>query len=240
MAIERRTIVYEGPGGDFEGLLAFDPEWTKPKPGVLIVPNVLGPKELDFATAERVARLGYAAFVADTFGQGNRATREDEDPARFMNALNADRPLLRDRLLASLATMKGLDEVDEERTAATGYCFGGKSVLDLARAGGDVLGVVSFHGLYDQPGYETGAIAAKILVCHGWDDPLAPPQSVVDLGAELTKAGADWQIHAYGHTGHGFSDASATPGRPGFGHQPDSDRRSWKAMEDFLAELFSR
>lgn len=238
MAIQRRREVYQGSDMAFEGLLAFETDWGGPRPGVMVVPNVLGPKEADFATAERLAEIGYAAFVADTFGQGNRATRDDDDPARFMNALNANRAELRDRLLLSLETMKRLAEVDASATAATGYCFGGKSVLDLARAGADVQGVVSFHGIYDPPGLESPAILAKILVCHGWDDPLAQPQSVVDLGKELTEAGADWQIHAYGHTGHGFTDAAA-PARPGFGHQADSDRRSWKAMEDFLAEIFS-
>lgn len=238
MPINRETIVYEGPGGPFEGVAVADSEWDGPHSGVMLVPNVLGTKEADVVNAERLADLGYAAFVADVYGQGKRASREDDDPARYMNALNADRALLRDRLLASLEAMKGLDAVDANQCAATGYCFGGKCVLDLARAGGGMRGVVSFHGLYDRPGYETGKIAAKILVCHGWDDPLAPPQSVVDLGKELTEAGADWQIHAYGHTGHGFTD-NAAPGRPGFGHQPDSDRRSWEAMTDFLAELFS-
>lgn len=239
MPIERRTTLYEGPGGPFEGLAAFDSDRDSPRPGVMILPNVLGPKEADFVTAERIAALGYAAFVADTFGQGNRATRDDADPARFMNALNADRALLRDRLLASHAGLKALPEVDPACTAAIGYCFGGKSVLDLARAGADARGVVSFHGIYDPPPFANGAIAAKILVCHGWDDPLAPPDSVVALGKELTEAGADWQIHAYGHTGHGFTDESANMPERGVVYEPNADRRSWAAMQDFLAEVFA-
>lgn len=239
MAIARETIVYDGPGGPFEGVAVSDTGRDGPRPGVMLVPNVLGTKEADFVNAGRLAELGYAAFVADLYGQGKRATREDDDPARFMNALNADRPLLRDRLFASLATMKDLESVDPERCAAIGYCFGGKAVLDLARAGGDVLGVVSFHGIYDPPGYPVEAIAAKILVCHGWDDPLAPPDAVVALGAELTAAGADWQLHAYGHTGHGFTDKSANMPQRGVVYAEDADRRSRAAMERFLAEMFA-
>jgi dienelactone hydrolase len=240
MAIERQTIVYDGPGGPFEGVAAFDPSWSEPRPGVMIVPNVLGEKEQDRVVAERLAALGYAGFVADTYGRGKRTTRESPDPAVYMNELNADRALLRDRLHASVAAMKALPQVDAAKTAAIGYCFGGKSVIDLARSGGGVSGVVAFHGIFDPPGYDyPRPIAAKLLICHGWDDPLAPPASVTALAAELTEAGADWQLHGYGHAGHAFSDASVKPGmRPGFGYDANADRRSWQAMRDFLVELF--
>jgi len=240
MTIERSVIIYDGPGGAFEGLAVRDTDWSSPRPGVMLVPNVLGPKEMDFVNAERLAELGYAAFVADVYGQGNRATREDDDPARFMNALNADRGMLRDRLLASLATLKGLDGVDPAKTAATGYCFGGKSVLDLVRCGADILGAVSFHGVYEPPPFpNVDAMSAKVLVCHGWDDPLASPEATMALAQELTAGGADWQIHAYGHTGHGFTDTSADMPERGIAYQSDAHRRSWQAMQDFLAEIFT-
>ncbi|WP_299322014.1 dienelactone hydrolase family protein [Parasphingopyxis sp.] len=240
MAIERSVTVYDGPDGPFEGMAVADTDWDAPRPGVMVVPNVLGTKEADFQTAERVVGLGYAAFVADLYGQGNRATREDDDPARFMNDLNADRALLRDRLHASLAAMQALDSVDAERLAAIGFCFGGKSVLDLARSGAEVRGVVSFHGIYDPPPFANAdTIPAKILVCHGWDDPLAPPEAVTTLAVELTGAGVDWQIHAYGHTGHAFTDKSAKMPERGLAYQPDADRRSWRAMTDFLGEVLS-
>lgn len=240
MAIERQTIIYDGPGGPFEGVAVADAGWTDPRPGVLIVPNVLGEKEQDRVTAERIAALGYVALVADLYGQGKRTTRESPDPAIYMNALNADRPLLRDRLFASLAALHALPQVDPTRTAAIGYCFGGKSVIDLARAGGDVRGVVAFHGIFDPPGYDYQTpIRSKLLICHGWDDPLAPPEAVTGLAAELTAAGADWQILGFGGAGHGFTDASLKGStRPGFGYDANADRRSWAAMAGFLAELF--
>jgi dienelactone hydrolase len=241
VTIERRRHVYDGPGGPFEGVVVADTAWGSPRPAVMIVPNVLGEKDQDSIVGERLVALGYAAFVADTYGQGKRTTRESADPAVYMNALNADRPLLRERLLASVAAMKALPEVDVARTAAIGYCFGGKSVIDLARAGGDVLGVVAFHGIFDAPGYDySKPIAAKLLICHGWNDPLAPPDAVTALAAELTEGGADWQLLGFGHAGHAFTDwmMKDSP-RPGFGYDARADRRSWAAMQEFLRELFA-
>jgi dienelactone hydrolase len=129
--------------------------------------------------------------------------------------------------------------VDEKRIAAIGFCFGGLCVLDLARSGADVNGVVSFHGLLGPPGNTDGnRITAKVLVTHGWDDPLAPQEVLVKLGHELTDAGADWQIHAYGNAMHAFTNPAAN--NPDFGivYQADADRRSRESMRAFLDEIF--
>ena len=158
-----------------------------------------------------------------------------------MNEMNADRALLRDRLATSLSVLKAQAEVDAARTAAIGFCFGGKCVLDMARAGLDVRGGVSFHGVYDRPDYaNVSPIVAKLLVCHGWDDPLGPPDAVVALAQELSEGKADWQIHAYGNAGHAFTDQSRRDSAvPGVAYEERADRRSWQAMRDFLAELFA-
>ena len=242
MAIVRQTLVYDGPGGPFEGVIAYEEEVETPRPGVLVVPNVAGQKEADNLKAEDLAKLGYVGFACDVFGQSKRTTRESPNMALYMDEMNADRPLLRDRLAASLAVLKDFGHVDAAKCAAIGFCFGGKSVLDMARSGMDVLGVVSFHGVYDRPSYPTQSpIKAKVLVCHGWDDPVAPPDATVALAQELTEAGADWQLHTYGGVGHAFTDidlkGKPAP-RPGIAYNEDADRRSWKAMQDFLAELF--
>ncbi|RYE03357.1 MAG: dienelactone hydrolase family protein [Sphingomonadales bacterium] len=241
MAIRRETLVYPGPGGLFEGAVAWDDAVASKRPGVLVLPNVLGQKEADTRKAEALAQLGYVGFAVDLYGQGKRTTRESPDPAVYMNQLNADRALLRDRLHAALATLKQHPLVDAGRTAAIGFCFGGKCVLDMARSGADLLGGVSFHGVYDRPDYVSAVpIRAKLLICHGWDDPLGPPEMVTALAAELTEAQADWQLHAYGHAGHAFTDRSTPAGtRPGFGYADKADRRSWQAMDNFLAGLFA-
>ncbi|MGW8204266.1 dienelactone hydrolase family protein [Sphingomonas bisphenolicum] len=237
MAIIRRITLHDGPDGPFESLAVVDAA-AGPLPGVLLFPNVLGAKEADFAYAEKVAALGYAVLVADVFGQGKRTTRADPDAGRYMAELNADRALLRDRANGAHAVLKGLAEVDADRTAAIGFCFGGKCVLDLARSGADISGGVSFHGVYDAPPFPNAPITAKLLVCHGWDDPIAPPEATVGLARELTDAGCDWQIHAYGGTGHAFTDEGVNMPEKGLAYNPSADRRSFRAMTDFLGDLF--
>ena len=238
--IVRQTLVYDGPGGPFEGVIAYDDEVEAARPGVLVVPNVLGQKEADNVHAENLAKLGYVGFACDVYGQGKRTAR-GPDQGKYMAEMQADRALLRDRLAACLDTLKKFAFVDPARTAAYGYCFGGKCVLDMARAGLDFLGGVSFHGVYDRPDYANlTPIKPRLLVCHGWDDPIGPPESVVALGRELTDGQADWQIHAYGGAGHAFTDMNLTglTLAPGVGYEEKADRRSWRAAKDFLGELF--
>ncbi|MBB3348670.1 dienelactone hydrolase family protein [Sphingomonas sp. BK069] len=237
MPITRRPLHHDGPGGRFAGVFAWDDSIAGPRPGVLVVPNILGQKEADNAKAEALAALGYAAYACDLYGEGRRA-EPGPDIARYMDELNADRALLRDRLAASLAALVAQPEVEAARTAAIGFCFGGKCVLDMARAGLEVRGVVSFHGVYDRPDYASVApITAKVLVCHGWDDPLGPPEAVTALAQELTEARADWQIHAYGNAGHAFTDEARRGSTvPGVAYEERADRRSWAAMRYFLEE----
>lgn len=240
MAIVRQTLVYQGPGGPFEGVIAYEDEVTIARPGVLVLPNVLGQKEADNVHAENLAKLGYVALAADVYGQGKR-TQHGPDAGVHMAELNADRALLRDRLEASLEALASFGRVDPARLAAIGFCFGGKCVLDMARSGLPILGGVSFHGVYDRPDYFTvSPIKAKLLVCHGWEDPIAPPEKTVALAQELTESGADWQIHAYGHAGHAFTDQDRKESKvPGVVYEPRADSRSWRAMTNFLEEVFA-
>ncbi len=237
MAVAKRYVDYDGPGGPFEGCLVWDDAAGSARPGVLVFPNVMGPKAFDEEKAEALAGLGYAGFVADVYGKGKRPA-EREEAFALMTEAGSDRKVLQGRILAALAAFAAQGEADADRLAAIGFCFGGKCVLDLARSGASVSGVASFHGVYDPPPFANAAlIPAKVLVLHGFNDPLAPPDAMVALGRELTESGADWQLHAYGHTGHAFT----APGSfgPGMAYQPDADRRSWQALGNFLEELFS-
>jgi dienelactone hydrolase len=238
MATARHIHLHQGPDGPFESMAVYDPD-AGMQPGILLFPNFLGTKEWDFAKAEELAAKGYKVLVVDFYGQGKRATdMSDPKAMEYMNELVADRAKMRDRLFDALAELRKLPGVDAQKCLAAGFCLGGKCVLDLARAGADILAGVSFHGVYDAPPFPNAKITTKLLICHGWNDPLCPPDATVGLAKELTDAGADWQIHAYGYTGHSFTtenvplDEAAT-----FGFQPDANRRSWAAMHSLFEEV---
>ena len=207
------------------------------RPTVILIPTVMGVSDLELRFGRQLVELGFNAFVADLFGKKFRGAQRDVCFGE-MNRLGSDREALRRRLLAVVDQARGLEEVDEGKVVVAGYCFGGKCALDVARTGIDIAGVVSFHGLFDPPGWEVGKIKAKVLVLHGWDDPMAKPESVVALGNELTAAGADWQIHAYGHVGHGFTNPNASSLQiDGVFYHELAAERSWTAFINFLEEV---
>ncbi len=239
MSIRTRPVDYDDGNIAYEGTLAWDDASDGPRPGILVVHTIRGRSAFEEGKAEALARLGYAAFAIDLYGRDVIGTGEDNTRSH-MNALKADRDALQRRLSLSLRVLKEQAEVDERRTAAIGFCFGGLCVLDMARIGEDLAGVVSFHGLLDAPDNRPdNNIDARVLVLHGWDDPLATPDSVLALSEELTAAGADWQLHAYGNTVHAFTNPMANDESRGTVYAAAADRRSWVAMKNFLDELFS-
>lgn len=208
-----------------------------PRPTVILFPTVAGISTLELGFARQLADAGYNAFCADLYGKQFRGC-DRKTGAEQMKRLSADRGDLRDRLLAVVETARAQPECDG-RIAAIGFCFGGLCALDLARSGADVAGVASFHGLFDPPGMPPQPIGAKVIAFHGWDDPMVPPAKVVALANELTVAGCDWQIHAFGHTVHGFTNEDAGKiGNPAVRYSRDATRRSWHMLERLLEELF--
>jgi dienelactone hydrolase len=238
MAIERKVHIHEGPGGPFESMFVGDFA-AGTQPGMLLFPNFFGTKEWDFAKAEVLAAQGYKVLVVDYYGQGKRGT-DMASSSTLLHDFMADRNVVKGRVLDALAELKALPGVDADRCGAIGFCAGGKCVLDLARAGGDIKGAVSFHGVYDAPPFPNAKITTKLLICDGWNDQLCPPPAKTALCDELTASGVDWQFISYSDTGHGFT-ADNMPMNPEktFGYQPDTTRRSWKAMTDFLVEAFA-
>jgi dienelactone hydrolase len=221
---------------ELEGWLVAGPGRS---PAVLVFPTIMGRSDLELGFARRLVGLGYAAVVADLYGREHVGKPREECRALMM-ALLGDRPLLQERLLAVLEAVRALSETDSSRVAAIGYCFGGLCALDLARTGAEVRGVASFHGLFTPPGNCEGTpIRAKVIAFHGWDDPMAPPASVEALGAELSRAGADWQIHAYGGVMHGFTNPAANDPERGLQYSEAADRRSWASLVEFLAEVLA-
>jgi dienelactone hydrolase len=209
------------------------------RPTVILIPTVMGVSDLEIGFGRQLVELGYNAFVADLFGKEFRGAPRDTCFGE-MTRLRSDRPALRRRLLHVLALVRGLDEVSNGQIVAAGYCFGGQCALDLARTGEDFAAAVAFHGLFDPPGLSPEKIKAKVVAFHGWDDPMVPPDKVVALGQELTEAGADWQIHAYGHVAHGFTNPHASELQiDGVRYNALAAERSWTSFINLLEELFA-
>jgi len=218
--------------------MAWDDGSSDPRPGVLVSHAWGGRSEFEETRAAMLAELGYVGFALDLYGKGRRGTSREENQA-LMQPLLADRGMLQRRMNLAVEQLRRQKEVDSGRVAAMGFCFGGLCVLDLARTGADIRGVASFHGLFGKPGNTDGnRVRAKVLVMHGWDDPMAKPDAVLGLADELTSMGADWQIHAYGSTMHAFTNPGANDPEFGTVYSPTADHRSWQSLQLFLAEIF--
>jgi dienelactone hydrolase len=237
MALMTRTLEYSHDEIRCEGFLALEGDDSTPRPGVLIAPTWAGRDDFAIGKARQLAELGYAALALDMYGQA-RVGNGPEECSRLMSGLMSDRRLLLGRIQAGLDALRQQPEVDSNRIAAIGFCFGGLCVLDLARSGADLQGVISFHGLLGPADDQVRRpIRAKVLVLHGFDDPMAPPKDAVALGNELTACQADWQIHLYGNTAHAFTNPKANDRSMGTVYDPAADRRSWQSLQDFLAEV---
>jgi dienelactone hydrolase len=239
MAIVSNTVNYMDDDVLLEAFFAFDDSHSGRRPAVLINHTWVGRDNFVAEKAKKVAELGYVGFAVDMYGKGILGSNPEEN-MKLMQPFMADRAMLQKRMKAALAAVKLMPWVDDRKIASIGFCFGGLCALDLARTGADIKGVVSFHGLLNAPGNTQGTpIKAKVLALHGRDDPMVPPEQVLAFEQEMTEAGADWQLHAYGNTMHAFTNPVAND--PGFGtvYQPDADRRSWIAMQNFLTEIFS-
>lgn len=238
--IRTEKIQYQDSELTYEGVISFDDEIERELPAILIAHAFGGQSQFEENKAIELAKLGYVGFAIDIYGKGVRAKSADE-AQKLMDRLNSNRNLLLNRMKTSLKTCKSLKFVDETKIGAIGYCFGGKCVLDLARSGERIQGIVSFHGVYDSPKSQNEIeIETPILILHGWDDPLAKPNEVIELTAELTNKKADWELNAYGHTGHAFTNPKANFPEKGLFYQKEADRKSWNRMIEFFKYKFEK
>ncbi len=238
MTVVGNTIAYLDGDTVLEAYFAYDETITGQRPVVLIHHAWAGRDEFVADKARKLAELGYLAFATDMYGKGILG-KSPEENAQLMQPFIDDRAKLQQRLQAALMAVKLMPWADNQQIAAIGFCFGGLCALDLARTGVDIKGVISFHGLlFPAANIPQPIIKAKVLVLHGHDDPMVPPEQVLALQTELTLAGADWQVHSFGHTMHAFTNPQAN--NPDFGtvYQASADQRSWILMQNFLAEIF--
>jgi dienelactone hydrolase len=237
-AIHTENIEYTQDGVTLEGFLAYDDATTAKRPGILIVHQWLGLTKYEKHRAEMLAQLGYVAFCADVYGKDNRPQNVKEAGA-LAGRLKGDRKLLRARVNAALDVLRRQPQVDDHKIAAIGYCFGGTAVIELARSGADIAGVVSFHGGLDSPTPEDGKnIKCKVLALAGADDPFQTPEDLTAFENEMRDNKVDWEITFYGGAVHAFTQPDPGFSNPGAKYNEKADKRSWQAMQDFFNEIF--
>jgi dienelactone hydrolase len=238
-ALKTRTVEYRDGEQVLEGYLAYDEAKPGKRPAVLIVHDWKGVGPYVKQRADQLAKLGYLAFAVDIYGKGVRP-QTAEAAGALAGTYKQDRALFRSRLLSGYRAMLASPQADATRTAAIGYCFGGTGVLELARSGADVQGVVSFHGGLDSPALADGKnIKAKVLILHGAEDPFVPAKDVDAFLAEMRAAKVDWQMISYGGAVHSFTNPEVgNDASTGAAYNASADRRSWGAMRQFFGELF--
>ena len=221
-----------------EGLLVYDDIFQGKRPGIIVAHQWKGVSDYEKMRAELLAQRGYVVLCSDVYGKGVRANNP-ADAAALAGKYKNDRPLLRARINAALDFLRKQERVNAQQIAAIGYCFGGTTVLELARSGADVKGIVSFHGGLSTPTPgDAKNIKAKVLACHGADDPFVPPEEVLAFEKEMREAKVDWQLTAYGNAVHSFTDKSAgNDNSKGAAYNAQADLRSWREMKMFLDEV---
>lgn len=232
------NYIYHQGEQELHGFLAYDETHKKARPAVIVAHDWSGRGEFACQKATQLATMGYVGFALDMFGQARLGATTEEKSA-LIEPIMANQALLRARVTAALHAVCSMPEVDKQRIAIIGFCFGGLCALELARSGADIKGAVSFHGLLHKPGtMESGIIKAKILALHGYDDPMAKPEVAHAFCQEMTAAKVDWQMHMYGLVQHAFTNPHAHDTQLGLIYNAGAAKRSWLAMTNFLQEIF--
>lgn len=236
-AIVTEKVEYEHEGDKLTGYLMYDDATKDKRPGVVVYHEWWGLNDHAQNRTKALAELGYVAFAADMYG-GNKVTDKPSQAQEWMQEITADAEFWRERAAAGLAQLQKSELVDQSKIAAIGYCFGGGTVLQMAYAGTDIQGVVSFHGSLPIVGKEDN-IKTKILAAHGNADSFIAREILEQFQQELDKTDADWQLINYGHARHAFTNPNAGKyGVENLQYNEKADKRSWLAMQQFFAEIF--
>ena len=235
-----QPLSYMHDGATLEGYLAYDDAVSGKAPGILVVHEWWGLNDYVRSRAEELARMGYVAFALDMYGKG-KSTEHPDQAAAWMKEINANMDQWLKRAMAGLQVLKKQPQVDTARLAAIGYCFGGATVQVLAYGGADLKGVVSFHGSLIPPSAEqAGRARAKILICHGAQDPMNAPETLTTYVNAMNASSIDWQLIVYGGTRHSFTNPDADKrGMAALAYNPSADKRSWQHMTYFFNEILS-
>lgn len=232
------SYVYHENNTVLHAYVAYPKQVLEKNPAVLVAHDWSGRNQFACNKAHELAELGYIGFALDMFGEAKVGLNVEEKQALIAPFVQ-DRRRLISRVMAAFEALTAMPSVDKQRIAAIGYCFGGMCVLDLARSGCSLSGVVSFHGLlHRSEAIPIHPITASVLALHGYDDPMVSPQQVNEFCLEMTQAKADWQVHMYGHTRHAFTNPEAHDLNMGTVYDKKSDYRSWQTTVQFIDDCF--
>lgn len=238
--VVEEPMAYQHESTQLEGFIYYDNAVQGKRPGVMVVHEWTGLGGYAKRRARQLAELGYAAFAIDMYGKGVFA-KSHQEAAQLAGMHFNDRKFMRGRVQAALDVFKKQKFVDAKKIGAIGYCFGGTAVLELARSGADVKGVVSFHGKLTTPFPEDAKnIKGKVLVCHGGADPHIPPEEVEAFKKEMKEGGVDLTFLSYPDAVHSFTVPTAGDDpSTGRAYNPEADKASWEAMEQLFKEVFN-
>jgi dienelactone hydrolase len=242
-AVVGKEVTYQAGDTMLKGYLAYDDAQKGPRPGVLVVHEWWGPNEYVRKRANMLAELGYAALALDMYGEGKTASHPD-DAGKFSSEISKNLPLAIDRFKAAYTLLQAQPVTDDDKMAAIGYCFGGAVVLQMARQGLDLDGVVSFHGsLGTQSPAQPGQVKASVLVAHGAADPFVSDEQVAAFKQEMQAANVDYRFIAYPGAKHAFTNPAADEAGQKFNlplaYNKHADEKSWSAMQDFFHRVFN-
>ena len=240
-SIKEENITYIADGVTMKGFIAYDSDMKGKRPAILVVPEWWGLNDYPKNRARQLASLGYIAMAVDMYGNGKIAA--DPKEAQALAGTFYQNPQLgKTRLDAAIKKIKEYQQTDPANLAAIGYCFGGSVVLNSAKLGSDLKGVVSFHGGLAGVRPDKNLLKAKILVCHGGSDKFVPQHDLDVFKHQLDSVGANYTVKVYPNATHAFTNPDATATGKKFNmpieYNPEADKNSWNDMKSFFATLF--
>jgi dienelactone hydrolase len=239
--LKEENVTYTDNGVTMDGYVVYDANKQGKRPAVLVVPEWWGLVDYPKMRARKLAELGYIAMAIDMYGNGKVADNPG-DAGKAAGPFYQDLKMTKSRFDAALAKLKTYSQVDTNNIAAIGYCFGGGVVLNVARLGDDLKGVVSFHGGLIGAPAKKDLLKAKILVCHGAADQFVKPEEVAQFRKQMDSIGADYTFKQYPNATHAFTNPAATANGEKFNmpikYNAEADSASWNDMKDFFARIF--
>ena len=239
--IKEENVTYTSNGVTMNGYLAYDASKEGKRPGILVVHEWWGLNDYPKMRARRLAELGYVALAVDMYGNGKTVDNPD-DAGKMASPFYQNLQMTKGRFDAALSKLKTYSQVDTNQIAAIGYCFGGGVVLNMARMGENLKGVVSFHGGLVGAPADKNLLKAKILVCHGAADQFVKPPEVAQFKKQMDSIGASYTFKQYPNATHAFTNPAATPTGEKYkipiAYNAAADSASWHDMKQFLAKIF--